>query len=52
MAGSDDDEPVMADDSAAQPGGPPRSLDEAEIRGPLGNLAHAGQDAISGSPPS
>ena len=40
MAGSDDDgEPVMADDPAAQPGGPPRSLDEAQIRGPLGDVA-------------
>ena len=40
MAGSDDDgEPVMADDPAAQPGRPPRSLDEAEIRGPLGDVA-------------
>ena len=40
MAGSHDDgEPVMADDPAAQPGGPPRSLDDPQIRGPLGYVA-------------
>jgi hypothetical protein len=31
---SDDGQPVMADDPAAQPGRPARSLDEAQIRGP------------------
>src|SRR5207245_1589879 len=40
MAGGDDDgEAVMADDPAAQPGRPPRSLDEAQIRGPLSDVA-------------